>query len=401
MMTSSAQRRRRHGFSLVELLVSIVVGLLAIMFATKLFANSEQNRQASLGGSATMQNGMQALFSITKDAAQAGWGLNDPLVAGCDTVFSDTKGYQLTATARGGVAGTITPLAAAVIESNGANPDRLTLYAGSSITGSGEVGLGAAYTGGDTLQVDRIAFGFLKDDVILVVPESNLAPAPKCALAQISAAPVVVSNVQSFKISAGTDYRFNRAAGLGDSYKGGVTRVFNLGPSAGLAFHVWSVDSAYLRLRASDLAGAGAQSQPVIDNIVSLKAQYGFDDISTSGPYNPEGGMQVRQWSATMIDADGDGIIGGAGDYQRIAALRVAVVARSRQPERPAADGSCAATPSLPVVFGTAAPAGVAAAAISVNVTVAGDPISWKCSRYRVFESIVPMRNLAWRPTNQ
>lgn len=400
MMTSSAQRRRRHGFSLVELLVSIVVGLLAVMFATKLFANAEQNRQASLGGSAAMQNGMQALFSITKDAAQAGWGLNDPLVGGCDTLFSDARGYQLTATTRGGVAGTITPLGAAVIESNGADSDRLTLYAGSSITGSGEVGLGAAYTGGDTLQVDRIAFGFAQGDVILVVPESEVAPVPKCALAQISAPPAVVDNIQSFKISAGADYRFNRVAGLGDTYKGGVTRVFNLGPSDALGFHQWSVDGAYLRLRASDLAGAGAQSQPVIDNIVSLKAQYGFDTISSLS-FKPEDGMQVRQWSASMIDADGLAGIGSAGDYQRIAALRVAVVARSRQPEKPAADGSCAATTVLPVVFGSAAPAGVAAVPISVNVAVAGDPIGWQCYRYRVFESIVPMRNLAWRPTNQ
>lgn len=395
MMISSTRQR---GFSLVELLVSIVVGLLAVMFATKLFSSSEQNRQASLGGSAAMQNGMQALFSITKDAAQAGWGLNDPLVAGCDTLFSDTQGYQLTATTRGAAAGTITPLGAALIESNGANSDRLTLYAGSSITGSGEVGLGAAYTGGDTLQVDRIAFGFAQGDVILVVPESAVAPVPKCALAQISAPPVVVDNIQSFKISAGAGNRFNRAAGLGDTYKGGVTRVFNLGPSDGLAFHQWSVDGAFLRLRASDLAGAGAQSQPVVDNIVSLKAQYGFDDSAT---FNPESGMQVRRWSAAMIDADGVDGIGSAGDYQRIAALRVAVVARSRQPDKPAADGSCAATTVLPVVFGSAAPAGVAAAPISVNVAVTGDPIGWQCYRYRVFESIVPMRNLAWRPTNQ
>lgn len=398
MMARLVPARRRHGFSLVELMVSIVIGLLAVMFATKLFASSEQNRQASLGGSAAMQNGMQAMFSITKDAAQAGWGLNDPLVAGCDTIFSDTQGYQLTATTRGGVAGTITPLGAALIESNGADPDRLTLYAGSSITGSGEVGLGAAYTGGDTLQVDRIAFGFAQGDVVLVVPESAVGPVPKCALAQISALPPVVNNIQTFKISAGADYRFNRATGLGDNYKGGVTRLFNLGPSDALVLHQWSIDGAYLRLRAADLAGAGAQSQPVIDNIVSLKAQYGFDD---SAGFNPELGMQVRRWSATMIDADGDGSIGSAGDYQRIAALRVAVVARSGQPDKPAADGTCSATTVLPVVFGDAAPAGVAAVPISVNVAVNADPISWKCYRYRVFESIVPMRNLAWRPTNK
>lgn len=395
-----APTRRQHGFSLVELLISIVIGMLAVMFATRLFASSEQTRQASLGGSAAMQNGMQAMFSITKDAAQAGWGLNDPLVAGCDTIFSDTQGYQLTATTRGAAAATVTPLAAALIESNGADPDRLSLYAGSSITGTGEVGLFSTYTGGDTLQVDRIAFGFAEGDVVLVVPESSLGTVPRCALAQISAPPVVVDNIQSFKISAGSDFRFNRGAGLGDSYKAGVTRLFNLGPSDALVLHQWSVDGAYLRLRASDLAGASANSQPVIDNIVSLKAQYGFDD-RVGAAFAPETGMQVRRWSSTMIDADGIDGIGSAGDYQRIAALRVAVVARSRQPDKPAVDGSCTTTTARPVVFGATAPAGVAAVPVTVNVAVTGDPISWQCYRYRVFESIVPLRNLAWRPTNQ
>jgi type IV pilus assembly protein PilW len=398
MMTSQGNTRRSGGFSLVELMISIVVGLLALMFATRLFATSEQNKQASLGGSASMQNGMQALFSINKDAAQAGWGLNDPLVVGCDTVFSDTAGYELTATTRGVPPVAVTPMSAVLIESNGANPDRLTLYAGNSISGTGEVGLGADYLDGHLLQVDRIAFGFRQHDVILVVPESKVEPVPKCALAQISSPPTVEDDVQIIKISAGPEYRFNRLAGLGQTYKGGVTRLFNLGPKDGLVFHQWSVVGGYLRLRATDLAGASAQSQPVVDNIVSLKAQYGFD---TRAEFDPEGGMQVSGWSATMTDADGDGVIGSAGDYQRIAALRVAVVARSRQPEKPLADGTCAATTVRPAVFGSEAPAGIAGVAISVNVAVAGDPIDWTCYRYRVFESIVPLRNLAWRPTNQ
>jgi type IV pilus assembly protein PilW len=33
-----------------------------------------------------------------------------------------------------------------------------------------------------------------------------------------------------------------------------------------------------------------------------------------------------------------------------------------------------------------------------VNVAVAGDTLDWKCYRYRVFETIVPIRNAQWRP---
>ena len=51
-----------------------------------------------------------------------------------------------------------------------------------------------------------------------------------------------------------------------------------------------------------------------------------------------------------------------------------------------------------PTVFAGAAPASVAAAPVQVNVVVAGDKVDWKCYRYRVFETIVPIRNAQWRP---
>jgi len=41
----------------------------------------------------------------------------------------------------------------------------------------------------------------------------------------------------------------------------------------------------------------------------------------------------------------------------------------------------------------------VAAREITVTLALAGDTLSWKCYRYRVFETIVPIRNAGWRPT--
>jgi type IV pilus assembly protein PilW len=33
-----------------------------------------------------------------------------------------------------------------------------------------------------------------------------------------------------------------------------------------------------------------------------------------------------------------------------------------------------------------------------VDVAVAGDSADWRCYRYRVFETIVPLRNADWNP---
>jgi type IV pilus assembly protein PilW len=109
-----------------------------------------------------------------------------------------------------------------------------------------------------------------------------------------------------------------------------------------------------------------------------------------------------------MIDADGDGTVGGPGDYQRIAALRLAVVARAREPDRPdnptVSNTACKTTTVLPTVFSSQQPSAIATVmtagnpGIPVNVAVAGDTIDWSCYRYRVFETIVPLRNSGWKP---
>jgi type IV pilus assembly protein PilW len=395
-------RRQERGFSLVELMISIVIGMLALMFAVRLMTSADRNQRSGIGGSDAMQNGMLALFSMSGDAAQAGYGLNDQMVAGCDTVFKDTGGYTLAGVSVGGT--TVRPLAPVLIESQvgganpsaataGENPDRISFYAGSSITGTGTLRLLSGYTNGTRIVVDRVPYGFRQGDVIVVAPEQQ---GTKCALAQVSSDPDGLAPLpaqQSIDVGQGDDYRFNNGA-LGASFGAGVSRVFNLGPAASLSFHTWSVADGFLQLRATDLDGAGTNAAAVAGDIVSIKAQYGFD-TRVGMDFNPAAGMQVKQWSSTMINADGDGVTGGAGDYLRIAAVRLAVVARSRAPEGTGA--SCTATTAPLQVFG-AATASAAAAPVKVKLSVAGDSVDWRCYRYRVFETVVPLRNFVWRP---
>ncbi|WLI91492.1 PilW family protein [Massilia sp. R2A-15] len=379
-----------RGFSLVELMISIVIGLLALVFATRLVANAEVNKQAAVGSSDSMQNGMLGLFSIEKDLSQAGWGLNDPLINGCDTVFSDANGYALLGVTRNSVA--VTPLTAAVIQSNGANPDVIAIYSGSAMSNTGMLRVASNYAASSgSIDVDRNPYGFTGTDevaaggdVILVAPE--LPGASKCALAQVSHAdaPAAQGGQNKIVVASGGNNRFNSGS-LGVAFNSLQARLFNLGPASQLSLHTWSLSRGFLQLRATNLAGASRAPATVIDNVVSLKAQYGLDKRAS---FLPEQGMTVTQWSNTVGDADGDGVENQA-DYQRVAAIRVAVVARSRTPEKPNGSGVCTATPALPTVFGS----------ISVNVAVTGDTVDWKCYRYRSFETIVPIRNSAWRPT--
>lgn len=391
-MRTGLMTRRIAGFSLIELMVSLAIGLLAVLFATRIMTDSETTKRGALGGSDSMQNGMMAMFSISADAEQAGFGLNDPILNGCDTEFTDSKGFALAPAKRGG--GDIKPLAPAVIQPgvNGA-PDKLTLYAGSSPSGTGTMRLVANYLdGGTQIDVDRHPFGFSVGDVIVVAPEDGDG---KCALAQVGG---LSANGGSPSVAIGdTALRYN-GGGLGRNFPGSSSRVFNLGRAASLSFHTWQVDGGVLRLRATNIGEDGETPNAVADNIVSLKAQYGFDTRPEAN-FDPELGMQVNAWSAEMIDADGDGVIGGPGDYQRMAALRIAVVARAKAPERPNAAGVCTATPDALEVFQLEQPSGVDAVPVTPDLAVAGDSVNWKCYRYRAFETIVPLRNTGWRPT--
>ncbi|WP_230029775.1 PilW family protein [Massilia sp. Bi118] len=397
-------RSREQGFSLVELMISIVIGMLALVFALRLMSGSERTQRNGVGSSDAMQNGMLALFSMSGDAAQAGYGLNDPIIAGCDTVFSDAQHYALASVTAGGVA--VTPLAPVIIEkevggasatptTDGENPDRVNFYAGSSITGTGTLRLLSAYSAGTRIVVDRVPYGFRQGDVIVVAPEQL---GGKCALAQISSDPDALAALpaqQSVDVVQNSDYRYN-SGGLGASFGAGVSRVFNLGPASSLSFHTWSVANGFLQLRSTDMAGAAQNPAAVAGDIVSIKAQYGFDN-RVGANFTPDAGMQVKVWSATMINADGDGVTGGAGDYLRIAAVRLAVVARSRTPDAAPAGGSCTATTGPLTVFAGGS-AGADAVPVKVKLGVPDDTVDWRCYRYRVFETIVPLRNFVWRP---
>jgi type IV pilus assembly protein PilW len=408
-MRPDLNRGRHRGFSLVELMVSVVIGLLALLFATRLVISGERNKDAAVGGSDSMQNGMLALFSLSGDANTAGWGLNDRTVAGCNTIFYDANGYQLPSIVRSDGA-TVTPLASVVIQSNGANSDVISFNSGSSQSAVGSVKMTADYVGGNSITIDsRTPYGYNNNDV-LVVAAGTPSPLLPCTLIQMAGFNPGQGLDDRMLIATGGLNRFNQAAGMTQAYNMNVTYLYNLGQPNLLHFHTWSVNRGTLMLKASELAGSEANGASVTDNIVAIKAQYGLDTrVITDYDPNPIGngttelqvttnGMQITQWSATMPDADGDGVAGSPGDFQRIAAVRIAVVARSKTADKPDASGACSATTVLPTIFTSNAPASAAAAPVQVNVVVANDTLSWKCYRYRVFETIVPIINSQFRP---
>ena len=69
--------RRESGFSLVELLVAVAIGLIGIIIMLQVFENAEGVRRTTVSGGDAQQNGVIALYSMERDVRNAGMGINE------------------------------------------------------------------------------------------------------------------------------------------------------------------------------------------------------------------------------------------------------------------------------------------------------------------------------------
>jgi type IV pilus assembly protein PilW len=115
-----------------------------------------------------------------------------------------------------------------------------------------------------------------------------------------------------------------------------------------------------------------------MDGIVDLQAQYGKDT-------NGDGTVDV--WTKVLsrnAPANFDGI-----DIMQVIAVRLAVLARDDHYQKPS-------TPGGPCEATTAANRPTWSGGAFLTFDAAGALPS--CYKYRVFETVVPLRNMIWRP---
>lgn len=114
----------------------------------------------------------------------------------------------------------------------------------------------------------------------------------------------------------------------------------------------------------------------ISDSIALMKAEYGADT-------NGNGVIDANEWSQAA-----------PANPMSVLAVRVAVVTRSVQPEKPSvAGGACDTATAFPLWIDSATvPLDLSGKA---GLDAADD---WKCYRYKTFENTVPLRNVVWRP---
>ncbi len=343
--------KRCKGISLVDLMVGLAIGLAAMLIILKVAVLFESRRRSSTGIADAQLNAASATLVMARELRIAGQGLGPVDALGCGIIHG-LSGL-----------GAISLLPVEIIDGPSGAPDRLRILASASPQIISSASLIAAHATSDSTM--------MLDSTLGIAPGHHLLlyePGKRCALFKATSVPLGGYRVL---------HQWFSASGLPDHTVG--ARVINLGSLHYLEF---SVDTnAYLQVNRY-LAGADTwQSSALASGVVSLQAQYGFDTQSGT-----PSSTKVTRWSDTMLDADGNGITGDNGDLRRLIAVRLAIVVRSAE----RSDQGCHA--SVPQWMAGAASNGqLALTDISLNLVN-----DWRCYRYRVLQTEMPLRNLLW-----
>jgi type IV pilus assembly protein PilW len=359
MSTRQPTIKHNAGFSLVEIMVGMAIGLLSTIIIMQVFSLFEGQKRTSTSGSDAQTNGGVALYTIERDMRMAGYG------------FADAVGCALGRSFNGTTLASLTLMPVAIGNGAGGNgSDTVTILGSNKSSWSVPVRVITNHYQAATEFNTNATVGISQND--LLIAYESIGGSPVCTLFQINNTDPVLNPLVH---SAGS-WNGNSTIFPASGYS---TDALLLNTGSFLA-HTYSLD-ANGNLNFADYSSATntSSSQVLSPDIVNLQAEYGFDTragVQTDG--------QVDTWSATMIDADASGITGDAGDIQRIYAVRFAVVARSGLIEKPdPATGVCTTTTASPVWAGGA-----------VDLTALAN---WQCYRYKTFETVVPLRNMLWR----
>lgn len=399
-----AAPKGNHGFSLVELMVGLSVGLLVILIITQAIAMFETQKRTTTTGSDAQQNGLLGLFSIEQDVRLAGAGFNSADLFQCLNQYSY---FQLNAGSAPiiNAALNFTPV---LIEDGGAAPgansDRIIVRTGSNIAGSIRTRL-TEKTPSSTppfdLTVERI-YDFIPDDLVVVAAYDKSS----CVLMKVT---VVNQEARTISVATNLGYPEYNPASLPAvtppwpsqfQENSWVYRVGNTNASdSGISSRTYR-QGADQRLEVLDSVNPGGAAIFLADGIVNIQAQYGLSTNSDD--------RDVTSWQEPTGAFDATALAGGGGvnSRQRIKAIRIAIIARSSNRERDSVTMQCAAIdPNRPdcacqgamTNFGPCAWYDIGGArAPAIDLRAAAGDAEWQHYRYKVFQTTIPIRNTTW-----
>ncbi len=350
------------GFTLIEIMVGLVIGMLVAMVIVQVLSIFEGQKRATTGTADAQTNGTIALYNIGRELQIAGYPLMPSGTAG--TPDSPLECTTVTYGATG-----ITSISPVSITDGvaGANPasDTITLRYGNSQSGGVPTTIGALVGNAATVSSN---FGCALGDITLV--NSGIT----CAL---SSATAVTGTAAPMSVTLQNTT--------------GATIGGNLACLGQWLEVTYAVNAATGNLERTVLTGGATTTAPVVAGVVNLQAQYG---ISAS----PSSNQIVRWVEPTGAWAAPITVV---ANRNLIKAIRVAVITRNTKIEPSAVTTACSSTSTVSptgLCAWQGVPVGGAITTASPAPVIDLSPgnANWGRYHYRVFETILPLRNMIW-----
>lgn len=372
-------KRAQRGLSLVELMVGVLIGMLTVVAISQVLMSAEgQKRTASSGGDAQV-NGTLALYALQRDVEMAGYGFTgQPAALGCPIKgkFGNGTGEKALPSSLSLVPALIKPGTTA------ADPDTITVWQSNKPNYAVPLRVAEAHLKTDTRFIVPSSLGVVAGDLLVAVPPTPSAT-DSCtvmAVAGDSTTPLSSQQIPHLASAGGWNAAGSTLLPLA-GYPAG-SHLINLGSGLPRTYSI----SAGKSLVATDVLAAdgNTSTQTIAPQIVQLKALYGKD---TDG----NGTIDAFNTTAPATNAD----------WLQVMALRVAVVAQSAQLE-PVRGGGSPVTPAIGVEWVVDARTENAVACSfdgnqkCLRIDVSGVGSDWMSYRYKVFDTVVPLRNMLW-----
>jgi type IV pilus assembly protein PilW len=332
---------RDRGFGLVELMVAVAIGLIAILVITSVFLQSQRQNRTTTGATNAQENSLIALVTLERDIRMAGIGL---VGVGCGSV----NGFDATLPTPNF---SFTPLPVTIMRDDVTGSDVVAVLYGGSPFGNSPTALTASVA--SSSEDIRVANGngFTTGDLILIS-----SPPSACSLVRASADATLAGGVWTIPHIVPPDNIFP-PSGYGTG-----ARVTNMGAMVHRAYFVTGSSLMMLDNTRPVSAVPPLNPVPVVDRIVRVRAQYGRD---TTG----DGAVDVYDNTAPS-------------DAGRLVAIRIAVVAQSGNLEK-----DTVSPPTLTLWSG---------GTLADGGELALDWPEARRYRYRVYDTVIPLRNVIW-----
>lgn len=370
-------RKNLRGFSLVELLVGMGLALLVIVTIAQVLSVWDGRRRTITAGSGTQISGGIGILEIERDLQLSGIGYGN---VSSSTIGCTVNAYN-SSLSTPNYSFTLAPVQ--IIDGVNGAPDVINILYGNSAYVANIQLLQASTSTTKTLQYRA---GFNAGDIILVAGDvATSTPLRQCALFEdtgnaVADAVSITHGTASYTsfYTAGSVTPTMNSTTAGVNFGGG--EIYNLGPNPQRT--QWAVSAAGVLTRTNTLRDT--TTFEVADGVVNLQAQYGIDGSDGSAS---NGRIEDTEWTNTPPT-----------DWTKLLAVRIAVLARSSQVEK------TIVTPNAPVWAVTpSASAGIPFVMLNLDGSSGTTSVianDWRYYRYRVYESIVPLRNMIWGATS-